>query len=241
MAARFSLLLLIFLWSHPLTREAVTPTQLVVWNVGQGQWVTLVEDGVCWHFDTGGEHAPWGTIEKLCRDRANPVSYSHWDWDHLSFASKLRRHLPSACLLYGPVGHSSPHKETALASLPPCHRQAPFPSWVDENGRSSNDKSRVVLFHGCLIPGDSTAKEEKFWVQDFQALRATHLLVLGHHGSASSTSQVLLRHLPALRAAISSARFKKYGHPHPRVVRELRRFGVPLLRTEEWGNLHFDL
>jgi competence protein ComEC len=78
-------------------------------------------------------------------------------------------------------------------------------------------------------------------VQHLSGLSGSRILVLGHHGSRTSTSSLLLDHLPRLTAAVSSARFRKYGHPHARVRRDLAKRHIPLLRTEEWGNLHFEL
>lgn len=28
---------------------------LVIWNIGQGQWVTAINETICFHFDMGGE------------------------------------------------------------------------------------------------------------------------------------------------------------------------------------------
>lgn len=239
MASRLGFFILTVLMARTIATEH-TP-ELIVWNVGQGQWVTLMDTNFCWHFDTGGEHAPWAAIMRSCRETENRIAYSHWDWDHLSFVRGLANHLPNNCLLLGPVGHSSKRKEAALAGLSQCSGPVPYAAWVDEKGRTSNDKSRVVWWRGILIPGDSTSKEEKFWVGALKEISDTRILILGHHGSAGSTSKILLNHLPRVTAAVASSRFRKYGHPHARVVRDLNRSGIPLLRTEDWGSLHFAL
>ena len=106
MAARSSLFILALMWSVPLSSEFLAQA-LVVWNVGQGQWVTVIEERTCWHFDTGGEKAPRPQIVRACRARHNVVSYSHWDWDHLSFAPRLSTWLPDICLLFPPYGYGS--------------------------------------------------------------------------------------------------------------------------------------
>ena len=33
--------------------------KLILWDVGQGQWATLISSDYCHHFDMGGEKAPW--------------------------------------------------------------------------------------------------------------------------------------------------------------------------------------
>lgn len=239
MAARCGLFIVVIFWAMQLSED--WSRQLIVWNIGQGQWVTMTDERGCWHFDTGGEHAPWSAVMHLCRGRRNFVTFSHWDWDHISFAGGLKNFLPDVCVLLPPVGPASPRKERMLRGLRKCEISAPFPNWVDENGRTANDKSRVVLWRGILIPGDSTSGEEKYWVHAFKNLQETRVLVLGHHGSQTSTSKALLERIPYAQAAVASARFRRYGHPHARVASELRRVRIPLLRTEEWGNLIFDL
>lgn len=238
MAARFGLFALILLLGTRLEPEV--RSELIVWNIGQGQWVTVVDATACWHFDMGGEHAPWKAIIKLCHDRPNRISLSHWDWDHISFTIRAHGQLPNVCLLLPPVGSSTSKKEHAVLAIKPCQIRPPFEHWVDENGETANDKSRVVWWKGILIPGDSTIKEEKHWIHQLPHLRETRILVLGHHGSQTSTSRLLLDQLPLLNSAIASARQKKYGHPHLRVQRDLRLYRAPLLRTEEWGTLHFE-
>lgn len=236
MAARFGVFLLFYLLGVRGAEE-VTP-ELIVWNVGQGQWVTVIDESACWHIDMGGEFAPWREVMERCRNRANRISLSHWDQDHIVFVGGARMKLPNLCLLNAPVGRSSPRKEALIASLPPCADHAPFAQWSDDGGKSANDKSWVVNWRGVLAPGDSTRHEEKKWIHALEGLAEVRVLILGHHGSRTSTSKELLFNLPNIRMAIASARKRRYGHPHPEVVRELSQKNVPLLRTEEWGHLH---
>ena len=122
-----------------------------------------------------------------------------------------------------------------------CAAPPPFTSWADPSARDSNDKSRVILWLGFLLPGDSSQREEWRWAQEIRDLKSIHVLLLGHHGSRTATSALLLSKLPGLRMAVASARQRKYGHPHIEVEHRLRSRHIPLLRTEEWGHLHFEL
>jgi beta-lactamase superfamily II metal-dependent hydrolase len=47
--------------------------------------------------------------------------------------------------------------------------------------------------------------------------------------------------LAGLKIAISSARKAKYGHPHIETIWLLKKRGVPLLRTEDWGTIALEL
>lgn len=238
MASRLLVFLIVVLFARPVVDTRAR--RWIVWNVGQGQWVTRAEGHACWHFDAGGEFAPWRAIQAECRGKLNLFTFSHWDWDHVSFAARATRALPGACVLLAPVGIATARKTALMARLPPCGRRAPFASWRDAGARTANAQSRVVWWDGVLVPGDSTLAEEKFWVRDFRRLRETRVLVLGHHGSRTSTSRLLLDGIPFLKAAVASARKRKYGHPHAAVQNELAARRVPLLRTEDWGTLIFE-
>ena len=223
-------------------RSAVeTPSELIVWNVGQGQWVTVVDEQACWHFDMGGEFAPWSAILAKCRSRSNRVSLSHWDWDHIGFVSRAKMHLPDMCLLDPPLGVANERKTRTIRAVPNCTSKRPFESWSDAEGNTANSLSRVTSWLGVVTPGDSTTAEERLWASKMKTLAGARVLIAGHHGSRTSTSDFLLSRLPGLRLAIASQRKRRYGHPHPDVVKRLFRHRIPLLLTEDWGTIRMKL
>jgi competence protein ComEC len=240
----------------PLASENVPKEFIVVWNVGQGQWATLKDQYGCHHFDMGGEFNPLRKVTALCGKSKNYIYLSHWDLDHISFVGRSAQYLPNRCLVLGPLGTSSAKKMKAVLALPHCAEETAFhwqelthlapPLSLPEKGAkkskvSSNELSHVVLAENrYLIPGDSDARAEKVWDRS-PSLPLTKWLLLGHHGSRTSTSEDLLSRMPNLKVAIASARARRYGHPHLEVVALLRYHHVPLLRTEDWGNLWFEI
>jgi competence protein ComEC len=239
MAARAGLCLLIFFFATRMAEDFAP--ELIVWNVGQGQWVTLADSAGCWHFDVGGEFAPWAAVMRECRARKNFVFFSHWDWDHVGLIGRARMYLPNICLLRAPQGRGSPRKERQLAGMEKCGEAVPFVFWNGQLGKTANASSRVAVWRGVLIPGDSSRDQEKFWSRELAGVGAARILVLGHHGSATSTGADLLKKAAHIRMAIASARFRRYGHPHPRVIRDLKEKLVPVLRTEDWGTIRIPL
>lgn len=241
--------------SCSLIAEEFVRKYFVVWNVGQGQWATRVDAQECWHFDRGGEFFP-GKFRKLCARKTQKLFISHWDWDHVGGIGALDS---ETCLAKGPIGKSNRRKMALVAKFKPCVR---FPqnifSWTPEipptsagrNGRpiprgrqakpNSNDSSHIFLTGSVLIPGDAPVSSEKKWLHSLP-LSSVKVLLLGHHGSKTSTSQELLDALPHLKQAVSSARWRRYHHPHPEVTARLTNARVPLLRTEDWGNIWFEL
>lgn len=212
--------------------EVFIPPQWVIWNIGQGSWLTRVENRHCYHFDAGGEgHFPYQVV-RLCRNFKNSIAISHSDWDHISFVRRLMAEFPKLCRR-GPYDRS-PSK--TLIKIPDC-QETPWWEWhPPEKLKKTNDASSVYYFRNLLYPGDSPKKFEKQWLEEIP--QKARFLVLAHHGSRTGTSQILLRNLPNLKVAIVSARKKKYGHPHPEVVEELRQNRIPLLTTESWGSIH---
>lgn len=221
--------------------------RVIVWNVGQGLWITWVTPQTCFHFDMGGEFAPWAKIRETCEGRENHALFSHWDWDHIGFAKRSGRYLKRFCVLRRPRGNSSPSKHRYFSSLVDCERKA-LPNLIElktpaisSRKNTSNALSRVFVVRKlALLPGDSTAKEEKHWSGQLKNFKI-RFLALGHHGSQTSTSKTLIDNLPHLRIAIASARKSRYGHPHARIVKRLKRSGVALLKTEDWGTLQWEV
>lgn len=213
---------------------------LVIWNIGQGQWVTAINDATCFHFDTGGEFFPWKKLKKFCGNQENQISLSHWDSDHINGLKSWPR-IWNTCLAIRPLGKSSVKKTQLLSHFADCapgadlfiKTRAWHPSVITKD---TNNNSHVIKFENVLLPGDSPQQQERIW-KDTPWMKDSKILVLGHHGSKTSTSAELLASLPNLRLAIASARWARYKHPHPATLAVLRRYRIPLLRTEDWGNI----
>ncbi|MGZ3774691.1 MAG: ComEC/Rec2 family competence protein [Pseudobdellovibrionaceae bacterium] len=237
----FTLILILF--SASFTNDTQAPHYVVIWNVGQGQFVTSVSPTSCLHLDMGGEFFPWKKIFTECKDKNNFAFLSHWDWDHIGALGKLSPHstLKKFCIALPPLGPASEHKMKIIKSFPTCDlplEKLPVHIWKPRNGNDSNinSRSQVVLCKDVLTPGDSPIPQEKIWSQ-LPWIRPSRILILGHHGSKTSTSQELLKALPNVKMAISSARWNRYHHPHPIVEANLSKARIPLLRTEDWGNI----
>ena len=156
------------LWESP-------PSYLIVWNVGQGAWSTLIQGNNCWHFDAGGEKFP-AAVVPLCRDKNNRLFISHDDMDHISFILRIK-HWPQVCLFQKPRKISSPRKEKIFSGLQPCPPPGSQDLAVRElqwnvQGKNSNDLSRVYYLSGAkaLFTGDSSAGEEKLWSEKLNGL-----------------------------------------------------------------------
>lgn len=232
------------LFAKPLVDIQSTKPQLIIWNIGQGQWITYVEPLRCIHFDSGGEFPPkLDLLKSLCGHKMNAHFLSHHDWDHRNYLYMLQKQFPKLCRFENPED-KSPKKREHYEALTRCEwSELPFAVIYPvkkNNASSANATSQVALLNEqILIPGDSLIKQETHWAQ--AKLRKAKVLIAGHHGSKTSNGSYLLSQLTGVTMAISSSRKAKYGHPHWQVQKRFQDFKIPILRTEVWGTVILDL
>jgi competence protein ComEC len=89
----------------------------------------------------------------------------------------------------------------------------------------------------ALFLGDAPAAVEEELVARHGAHMRVAVLKVGHHGSATSTSDVLLDAARPALAIVSAGQRNRYGHPAPSVLRRLARHDVRVLRTDQLGNV----
>ena len=119
---------------------------------------------------------------------------------------------------------------------------APLKTYTEEN-----DNSYVIrLDYGeisALFTGDAEADSERDQVKLYGAAEGgpldVDILKVGHHGSASSTTDTYLRAVMPTYAVISCGMGNDYGHPHKEVTNRLTKAGILILRTDLAGNIHF--
>ncbi len=246
----FIVFILISLASAPI-EPGLNQNELIVWNVGQGLWVTYIDNSTCHHFDIGGEKSNARHIKKSlqahCLNKKNLAYFSHWDWDHIGLSMMAKSWLPNLCIQIWPQGHSAYNKKTYLSSLGECKAKALTTEIVElkfqiETKYKPNQMSRVFVINDeILLPGDSSSDMEKKWREQISERNQIRILVLGHHGSQSSTSSHTLSKLPYVKAGVSSSNPKRYGHPHRQVLQRLYKFRIPIIKTVSWNSLHFIL
>jgi competence protein ComEC len=216
----------------------------VVWNVGQGQWTTLRSEKYCDHFDFGGEFKISTIVLRYCTNRTHRLHLSHWDQDHMSYLKDLLKSKVKLCHGNTPLGKPSERKLQYWNQVETCSEKFYHDIYLGNPSikATTNQQSQVVSVHNILIPGDSTKKDEKIWgIQTAEVLSKISGLVLGHHGSRTSTSDILIANLPHLRWVIASARKARFGHPHAETLLRLQKNKTPILLTEEWGSIEFRL
>jgi beta-lactamase superfamily II metal-dependent hydrolase len=111
-----------------------------------------------------------------------------------------------------------------------------------EDAKDENDNSigLRVQYGGfaMLMTGDSEDGERRWWTAHCPELVGDcSVLKLAHHGSRNGTDAEWLELVDPDLAVVSLASGNSYGHPHSETVALLRRYKVPLLRTDERGTI----
>lgn len=109
---------------------------------------------------------------------------------------------------------------------------------IENGGEDTNETSiAVVLTRGedkFFFGGDLPSKQE-----DLLPIKEIDVLKVGHHGSASSTSDRFLEKITPREAVISVGTNNTYGHPTPVVLERLVRRGVIVYRTDQSGTITY--
>lgn len=106
----------------------------------------------------------------------------------------------------------------------------------------ANEMSAVVhLTFGdtsFLFTGDAEGKSEADMINSGENLKADVLLI-GHHGSSTSTTKAFLDKVNPSYAVIQSGKGNSYGHPTDEVLNRLIDKNIKIYRNDEQGNIIF--
>jgi competence protein ComEC len=245
--------------------ELVEPgaLRLTVLDVGQGLAVVAQTRHHALLYDTGPDYsgdADAGNRIVVPFLRATGVTrldglvLSHDDIDHIGGAASVLHAVPVGWVASSlPEDHSLRAQTAAfLSCLDGQHWEwdgvrfdmlHPAPGETPRS-RRDNDSScvlKVTTASGSvLIPGDIESRAEAELVARAGARTQSTLLVAPHHGSRTSSSEVLLHAVQPKAVAFTAGYRNRFGHPKPEVVERYRARNVEALRSDRDGALLVD-
>ena len=238
-------------WTEPLMDQC----RVTVLDVGQGQSILIQSEGRSYLIDCGGDRA--GDAADLAAEtllsqgitRLDGIVLTHYDEDHAAGVPNLLTRIGADCIFM--PDYEDDGVGDTIASLTDG-----YVFWVWEDlqitygntqitvfgpiySGNSNENSLCVLFEtencAILITGDRSAFGERMLLRSAELPRVD-LLIAGHHGSKTSTSEELLAAVTPETVIISVGE-NAYGHPSAEVLRRLEEFGCHVCRTDESGTI----
>ncbi len=224
-----------------------------VLNVGQGQSIFCLSEDKAAAIDCGGYRAGEtlsAHMEAAGEFRLNWLLVTHPDEDHIDGLPVLLEEAAVDTILLPPWEEE---KVDEIRSLAECYgtevviveEDTVLPLGTGELvcfapvGEEGNNAGLSALVRdedfSVLITGDMDEETE-------ERLLAGHsltadALVVGHHGSASSTGEVLLEAVQPKTAVISVGKGNSYGHPSEKVLTRLTKSGCVIRRTDRDGTI----
>lgn len=234
--------------------------QVTVLDVGQGLAVVVRTARHTLVYDTG---PPVGASDMGARviapflagegvARLDGLLVSHSDMDHAGGAASLWARFAPGWLLAGEPARLRPLQPPVT---PHACRAGQHWQWDGvrfdvlyplTEGGADNHASCVlrVWANGqvLLLTGDAEQADEDAMLAHWPAVAlAADVLVVGHHGSRTSSSAAFLAAVQPVEAMVSAGYRNRYRHPHPAVWARLADAGARRWRTDRDGALSLTL
>lgn len=240
-------------WAEPMADNC----RVTVMDVGQGQSVLLQSDGKAFLVDCGGDDSSDAadivaeTLLSMGIYRLDGVIVTHYDADHAGGIPFLLTRVKTDMLILPDIEDAQGmglHIERA-AGLPAQYISDTVSLNFEDNlitiagpvfEEASNESSLCILFQAencdIMITGDRGILGERILMEQLE-LPKLELLIVGHHGSAYSTSERLLAVTMPENAIISVGTDNPYGHPAASTLQRLYNIGCNVYRTDLNGTI----
>lgn len=234
-----------------LTLWGTSIWQLHLIDVGQGLAVLLQKGQQGILYDVGPRYnnysATAAIVQPFLRQtgirQLDYVVLSHNDSDHTGDWRLIKQQYPELKLITN---------ITEISSAQPCDNvnidylgaKIQFFALFEPTLSSKNDSSCLMYIElagwKVLLTGDISARVERLLITQQPNLSAD-ILLLAHHGSASSSDYGFLYHLAPLLAVNSASLYNRHQHPSAIVRQRLSLLDIPLLNTATSGAISLDI
>ena len=238
---------------YPPREESLQQQQfkLTLMDVGQGLAVLIQTRQHNILFDTGAAFASGfsyysavikGQLISSGVAKLDLLVVSHSDNDHSGGVAELQQDYPPTAIHRGMAA--------SVADNSSACRSADHWSWdgvqfhyrqpIGSDSYTANNQSCVLELGNAqcqvIIMGDAEKEIEALLLASVINAQQ-RLVIIGHHGSNTSTSAEFLERESFSEALISNSYYNRYGHPHPRVLSRLSSAGVEVYRTDLLGTI----
>lgn len=244
-------LILGLLLTYQPKRLAEKQARITIWDIGQGLAVSITTAKHNLLFDTGTGFAAQSTLlpnlQAAGIKRLDSLVLSHNDIDHDGGATLIRTHLQPKQIFAGQAQaypFAVKHCQTGM-NWQWDGVWFEFLNQPVKGTAKKNDRSCVlrVIAAGksVLITGDLSKSGEKAMVAAYGDKLFSQILLLGHHGSRTSSDIDFIRMVQPEYAIASVGFANRYNHPHIQVQELIKNKNIVLLRTDRMGGLQTTL
>ncbi len=220
-------------------------------NVGQGDAILLeMPNGKTMLVDAArSDTAIQSALAEAGVDKIDVFVATHPDADHIGGADHVIDHYGVSTVIDSGQEHTSQtyfdYLESVDASgaafktaaagqnISPDTNVTVKVLYTDDNASNLNDGSIVLMVSygdiDYLLTGDASKEIEAQLISKYDL--EAEVLKVGHHGSATSTSQAFLNEVDPLVAVLSYGEDNSYGHPDSAVYNRLVNSGAEVLAT----------
>lgn len=241
---------------HRLKVRSGPETFIEVMNVGQANMVLLYDRGSAALFDFGAAQPQTvyavHRMEQLGIQKLALGVVSHPHADHIGGLKTVTKHFKLKQLLLNQAHLARFGSEEARQTVKQLEQNGTLLTepvagmsctvgsalvevlFVGDSEKKENDCAVVcsITLNGCrvLLPGDGTAALEQELIQQGRA--PCNVLVLGHHGSKTSSSAEFLDAARPTVAIASCGFDNRYEFPESEVLQRLEQRKITLYRTD---------
>jgi competence protein ComEC len=212
-------------WAYQLTIISVGQGDAILLQAPFNQEVILI--------DTGKTSA-YGSLTSMLNaqgiSKIDTLIITHDDNDHSANADRLNQDYRVMRSVISPMDVNSSWfslKSLKTGLTEPTDNQASLVYLLQLNG---------IRF---LMMADADESNELDLLRQYPDLKA-EILKVGHHGSATSTSDYFLSRIQA-RMALISVGYNSYGHPSWETLKRLENQDVIVMTTRDEGDIQFVL
>ena len=229
--------------------------QLDTLDVGQGLATLIVKEGKGVLYDSGpawqggigaSSMAELEILPYLQREgiELETLILSHDDNDHSGGAKAILAAYPEVELITpSRKNYGETHRTFCLQGKEWQWRGLDFKvlSPMQITDRAENPQSCVIVCtdgqYQILLTGDADVATERSFAEN---LGKINVLQVGHHGSKTSTGEILLTQTKPDIALISSGRWNAWNFPHPTVIERLNRYQSAVENTAISGHIRLN-
>ncbi len=248
------LMVLILVFSMTITKNIFITDNVNILDVDQGNMVhiqtkynlcnIIIDAGSANNYVNPQDYVQY--LKSKGVTKIDAIYLSHNDSDHTSFVSIISNHIQVNAIfvneffdnshtfdvrtIQGNVIHYCGNSTIEIYNPP-----------VDFGSKNDNSMIQRVIINNTkfLFLGDISYNIEEYYIKKTD-LSADYVM-LGHHGSNTSTSYKSLSEYNPVMAIISCGKNNFYGHPSSNVIALLETTNTDYLVTSENGSIHFNL